>query len=447
MTTNRWLGGGFGRHHLLTLTISLAALIAAPNAWSASQQSPTASTSEYASELIEKADRAWEDERYDEAAEAYRQAFLVDHTNKRAAYRLGWCYNEQQKYDDAIWVLKDAVALDPTSEKSRTELGFAYRSAERYQEALETYQQLLTINRKSTDALYYIGWIHNERGEFRDAIESLREAVRLDPERGEAFEDLGYAYRKTGKYDEAVVAYTSAIALEPEEASPLKALGDVYFLNLRQYDKAVSAYQKSLQLDPANAPAQYNLGWLFNEVERFEAAIEPLTLATQLEPQNVEAWNELGFALRKTKQNDSSYKAYARALELAPDNGAAHFGIADLFFYELKDYKVAIDQYSIGLRFDRDGKALRNVGASYNALKSYADAVDPLEKAGKLLPEDSSVYLELGIAYEGLGRTDDAEAAYKNSIRLSPESTEAQSRLNRWIEQYGDRPRIRSGVN
>jgi len=433
----RFKGGGLGRNPILTITIgtTLFLLPTMSVTGRSAQGTVSSSTIDYAAELIRRADIAWENERYDEAADAYRQAFLVDPSNGRAAYRLGWCYNEQEKYGDAIWALKDAVRLDPSDEKARIELGFAYRSAERYQEAIETYREILTINPKSIDAHYYIGWTQNERGDYPAAIDALKEAVRLDPERAEAFEDLGYAYRRSGKFEDSVAAYSNAASVEPDKAGPLKALGDIYFSDLRQLDKAAMFYQESLKLDPDDTASQYNLGWALNELGKSDEAIGPLSRVTQLEPRNIDAWNELGFAFRNTKQNGPSFEAYSRSLKLEPDGAPAHFGLADLLFYNVQDYTAAIDEYIVGLNLQADGKAFRNLGTSYNALTRYADSVGPLEKAAKLRPDDSTVYLDLGIAYQELNRMSDALTAYQNAVRLAPQSAEAQSRLSQSLSK------------
>jgi protein O-GlcNAc transferase len=433
MITRLSKGGGFGRRPILIIMIRVALFFLAtiPAFGQPAQDPASPSTADYLAELIIRADIAWDNARYDEAADAYRQAFLVDPSNGRAAYRLGWCYNEQKKYGDAIWALKDAVLLAPTDEKARVELGFAYRNAERYQEALETYRTILTITPKSVDAYYSIGWILNERGDYAPAIDALKEVVRLDPERGEAFEGLGYAYRKSGKFDDSLAAYSKAASVEPDKAGPLKALGDIYFSDLRQLDKAAMFYQELLKLDPDDTASQYNLGWALNELGKSDEAIGPLSRVTQLEPRNIDAWNELGFAFRNTKQNGPSFEAYSRSLKLEPDCAPAHFGLADLLFYNVQDYTAAIDEYIVGLNLQADGKAFRNLGTSYNALTRYADSVRPLEKAAKLRPEDSRVYLELAIAYEELNRMSDALTAYQNAVRLAPQSAEAQSRLNR----------------
>ena len=131
--------------------------------------------------------------------------------------------------------------------------------------------------------------------------------------------------------------------------------------------------------------------------------------------------------VRERKQNDPAFEAYSRSLNLEPDSAAAHFGLADLLFYNIEDYSAAIDEYTVGLNLEADGKAFRNLGASYNALTRYADAIRPLEKAAKLRPDDSTVYLDLGIAYEKLDRMSDALTAYQNAVRLAPRSAESQT--------------------
>jgi hypothetical protein len=115
--TKHVTGGGFGRRLFLTITfwVCLVFLLATPRIVravqenAASSSSSSSSSSEYATER--NRDAAWDNERADEAADAYWQTLWIHRTS--AAYRLGWCYNEQQKHGDAEWALKDAVRWIP----------------------------------------------------------------------------------------------------------------------------------------------------------------------------------------------------------------------------------------------------------------------------------------------------------------------------------------------
>jgi Flp pilus assembly protein TadD len=51
-----------------------------------------------------------------------------------------------------------------------------------------------------------------------------------------------------------------------------------------------------------------------------------------------------------------------------------------------------------------DGIGNRSLGATYNALGTYDDAIEPLQRAVRILPNDSDARIELEIALRGIGR-------------------------------------------
>src|SRR5262245_61113252 len=69
------------------------------------QESAASLSAAYIAGLLVQADAAFENERYNEAADIYRQVFLIDPSNKHAASRLGWCHNDQKRYAEAVWPL------------------------------------------------------------------------------------------------------------------------------------------------------------------------------------------------------------------------------------------------------------------------------------------------------------------------------------------------------
>src|SRR4249920_2485318 len=93
------------------LTSLLCVILSGQTAVSLPVQQTDSLKASYVVDLLSRADFAWDEERFDDAADLYRQAFLLDPSIKRAAYRLGWCYNQEQRYTEAIWTLKDAVPL------------------------------------------------------------------------------------------------------------------------------------------------------------------------------------------------------------------------------------------------------------------------------------------------------------------------------------------------
>ena len=63
-----------------------------------------------------------------------------------------------------------------------------------------------------------------------------------------------------------------------------------------------------------------------------------------------------------------------------PDSAVPHFGLADVYFYNLQRYDDAIDQYRAGLRINpKDANALRNLATALNALARSNEAIDQPE--------------------------------------------------------------------
>src|SRR5262249_48933303 len=150
------------------------------------------------------------------------------------------------------------------------------------------------------------------------------------------------------------------------------------------------------------------------ELGRFSEAVAPLNTSIQLARGNAEAYNELGFAYRKLGQNDSAIDIFNQSLKLDPDSAVPHFGLADTYFYNLRLYEDAIRHYRTGLSLNsNDGNALRNLGVAFNALARHAEAIDALSHAAVLLPADSKIYFEMGMAYEAVGKSRDAVSAYQ----------------------------------
>lgn len=56
---------------------------------------------------------------------------------------------------------------------------------------------------------------------------------------------------------------------------------------------------------------------------------------------------------------------------------------------------------------------------AYNATKQYAEAINILERALKNAPDDYMFHRELGYAFKGLGKIQEAEKIYKKGISLS----------------------------
>lgn len=105
-----------------------------------------------------------------------------------------------------------------------------------------------------------------------------------------------------------------------------------------------------------------------------------------------------------------------------PRNGTAWFGLGAAY-NQLKRYTEAIEAYRQALRINPDdSKSWTSLGAQYTILQRHTEAIDPLRQALRIDPEDANAWGLLAISYNGLQRYTDAIDASRRAVRIDPGS-------------------------
>lgn len=95
-----------------------------------------------------------------------------------------------------------------------------------------------------------------------DAEKALRAMSQTDPDLSGPYGNLGIIYFRTNRAKEAIGALNRAIELNPRPVY-FNELGIVY-RNQGQFEKARDSYSQALAIDGNYAPAQLNLGILYD---------------------------------------------------------------------------------------------------------------------------------------------------------------------------------------
>src|SRR5262249_3259457 len=110
--------------------------------------------------------------------------------------------------------------------------------------------------------------------------------------------------------------------------------------------------------------------------------------------------------------NDEALEAYQKALKLRGDNPDAHYGLATVYFLK-NDLVSSAHHFREVTRYD-PGKAgaYINLGAVYNRLGQYEEAITSLRRGISLDHSRAEGYYNLGLVYRKLGQPDMAIQAY-----------------------------------
>ena len=131
---------------------------------------------------------------------------------------------------------------------------------------------------------------------------------------------------------------------------------------------------------------------------------------------------------------------YQQALGYRSDSPEIHYGIATVCFL-LGDLHSAVYHFKEVIRLDpaRPG-AYINLGAVYNRLEQYDNALLALRRGIKLDPNRAEGYYNIGLVYRQLEELDLAVEAYDEAVRLNPRMYDAHFNLGNIYFECGHLP-------
>jgi tetratricopeptide (TPR) repeat protein len=176
------------------------------------------------------------------------------------------------------------------------------------------------------------------------------------------------------------------------------------------YSEAVASLEAAARLAPASAEVCSMLGRAYLLDRQARPAAASLERALELESQDPRTALYLGSASWELGRLDEAERRFRQAL--ASKSGAATL--------------IALQQL---------GRLLLFQGRS-------AEALDPLQRAAVLLPDDVDLQLQLAQALEGIGgegKPDEALAAYRKAVALAPELARARYGLAQRLQRAGQR--------
>jgi tetratricopeptide (TPR) repeat protein len=277
---------------------------------------------------------------------------------------------------------------------------------------------------------------------YHDAVAEFREAVRLNPGYLPGHQALAVGYAITQCFDlswQEVALLRQAGTQLPDEF--MRGLGE----EISEKDAAAQREANSKELasareaaarEPKNAEARARLGNALAKTGDFPAAQKEADMALQLNPKEPKAHLVLATILGgdpPTRQESLPHlKLYlqnvARTPAASPDIARAYLQLAD-FHGRMNQESQAISAYEDGLKVEPENSVILNnaawlyATASDTSLRNPQKALAYAQKAVAITKEEKSTFLDtLGESFYANGRFDEAIAAEKKAIALSPDS-------------------------
>jgi tetratricopeptide (TPR) repeat protein len=307
---------------------------------------------------------------------------------------LGWAYAELDSAGPAgQWFQKSIDGLCSKGDKKKCEI--------------------VTTNRESYWARAY-----------NEGIKRIGDAQSAWPDytKTPSAEEQALKTEATKQYDAAILSLTRAKLLKPTSALTIRNVATAYAL-MGRYDEAEAVLvngQKEAASDSAVAgfadalrTVRANKAGALLDAKKFDEAIAYYQQLAKSEPGNGDILMGLGSALfnrANTKQDAArradfklAGEAYAKAFEVKPANTDLGFNAA-LAYQSAGELALAEAQWRAVLKqTPEDPEALSSLGSTLADMQKFEEAVQVLQKAVNLKPDNKTYFRQLGAVYSKAG--------------------------------------------
>ena len=301
-------------------------------------------------------------------------------------------------------------------------------AAGRMQEAANLYGQILKVNPGHVETQYMLGMVFYRSGMYEKADVLVSAALSANPTDMHIYcKAKGDILRNLLRIDDAIFYYKKAIEINPVYTEAINNLASIY-LSKGDLGRAHTYFEKALVIKPDYVPALYNLGLIAKKNGQRERAKEFLQKTVEYRPDHADAWRTISEIFIQ----EGDLKQAQTAIEKSLLEGVTKESllISSALANRRGDYKLAIEQLETALLIAPDDfDILKNLGALYSHLDMYEKACFFCEKALELRPSDSELLNNLGNAYKGFGLLEKSVSYYKAAIENDPDDSRIYSNL------------------
>lgn len=367
--------------------------------------------------------KAYSDARLENIEIAFKEvkkSLRKDPNNVEALLLLAKIYSAKQDVDQAIENYNKVLALDPKNEEAYTLLARDYLTLKKSRPQTEqALRQCLNYLPESFSCLYYLATINMENKQYNEALKYYKIITDLNPEEAKIFEVMGDIYYQRGDYKKALDAYKQIVALNPDNLAAHIRVGILYY-HLKEMDLAIEKFLGLYSSYPESDRVNYYLGLLFVEKENLKVAFDYFDHIGSGSVFFSEALNHQLRILRKWQRYHEAVSLIDR--RFPSKDMAEYYNLkSSLYLLEL-DYENAIQVLNQGLRkFQSHESLLFQRAIAFEKLDDWGSAKKDLELLLKINPDHAEALNFLG--YSMVVRSDDLPRAIEyieKALTLKP---------------------------
>ena len=285
-------------------------------------------------------------------------------------------------------------------------------------------QLLLTIETESgnAEAYFLLGKLYGAEGAYEEMVAHF-EAASGSPFQAEidvlrqnywarAYnEGIAFAQGDSIDLDRSGAAFVRATRIDANRLEAWRNLAYVYYQSEKTED-AIATYRHITEQAVDDIDSFYSLGVLLLNEARHDEAVDVLNRLTEIDENHLEGHINLAVAQVNINDFEGAEQSYKQAIVIAPDAANPRYNLGNLYWQQER-YEEALAAYAKSVELDPiDNDALYNLAITYIALDDADSALPLFEQLSIRMPNNASVWRELGRMYAINGQIKQSEEAY-----------------------------------
>jgi protein O-GlcNAc transferase len=255
---------------------------------------------------------------------------------------------------------------------------------------------------EKSDQLQHAIQLH-QSGRLQEAREIYSKQIAQYPEDAGAHHFLGLLEHQSGNLQEASRLMEASLQKDSSQTFFLVNYGNL-LKDLGRPEESEKIYKQAISINPGDVTAHYNLGYLYQLWGRLEDALDCFRRATGLQPDFLQAWNKVSAILLGMDRVKEARQAAQVVVQHSPGNAAGWFHLADCQGRE----------------------------------KQWDESCQSLEKALQIQPFFPEAHNNLGMAFQRLGRKEQARQAFLQSMNQDPKFPDPCVNMGQLYQESGD---------
>jgi tetratricopeptide (TPR) repeat protein len=364
----------------------------------------------------------------DAAVVEYENAIQIDSDYAAAHYELSRCLEKKGDWTHAFQELSRSVQLDPNNFKAQLDLADLYLAGRRFQDARDHAAIVLGKDPQNARAEVIASNADAALGDSKKGLSEAQQAVQMDPNRSLSYLNLAFMYERSSDIAAAEQNFLKARSLDPRSASVTIALGSFYQRQNRWGD-AEKELNAAIAMEPQNPAPRVALANLYLSQGKRPKAEQIIQQAKTALKDSPAGYRLLGDFYLSQGELDKAADEFSVLYSQHPKDKAIAETYAQLLVQQ-NHLDQANKLNDANLRnFPSDPGAVILKGAILNRQQKQSDAVPVLEQAIKNAPDNAVGHFQLGLAYAGTKNLGQAEAQWREAVRLQPTMPDAHRAL------------------